>query len=338
MKNYILVLGICFITFNIATIPACSRESPEASQPPENKQNQTKMLSDAELMERYHRIITELNLTTKITDYERSHVRIIPPERKYDSTRDTTIYEIWNPINITFDIHTGEVYFIYNTVVRGKILESKFDPANKMHVKTEIEIKAIAEDILKKLPRQYTSGLQLESIKFVSNEKDGHWIINWERSQNGYTYQEDGITIYYHEKYGLESYANWCTSEPCPTEVKITKEEAGEKARDIATKAICSSLMIPSMDMPYNKWFKDFEVGEICKSELVIINPNYLFTKKSSTDITKRSRNARLSWVISIKTHYTGKPGPKGEVISGTVISIWIDAATGEMLGGMFTM
>jgi hypothetical protein len=338
MKNYIII-PIFAILIIILNAFGCSRESQGTACSKDNTREKMELLSDIALIEQYNLLIKQLSLVTKIDGCTYSNLKPTISEMKYDASLDTFIRTIRGPIKMDLDAYTGEAYFIYNDVIAEKIFDPKqFEPANKLHTKTEDEVKAIGEDILKKIPRRETSGVQLELIKFDLDKRKGEWFVQWHRTHNGYQYIDDWVQILYHEKYGLASYSSGFTSTSCPTEVKIQEEEAKKKALSIAAEAIRSDLPMPSMGQSYKQWFNNFKLGEISRSELFIINPNYLFTEKSSTDISKRIRNARLAWVICINAPLINKVGPKGEILAGTVISIWIDAATGEMLGGMFSM
>lgn len=131
---------------------------------------------------------------------------------------------------------------------------------------------------------------------------DGLGVIRfkWVREEGGYRYRDDWILLgadpYTGELLGYHK--NYFSNKPASLTVKVEKERAAEIASKFA-EAI------------------GFELDGK-REELMLVNPNYRWTK----EVKKMpSPDVRLAWVFSMQ-----KTEGEGE--------IWVDAATGEVLGG----
>lgn len=152
---------------------------------------------------------------------------------------------------------------------------------------------------------------------------EGYWIIGWGRETGGYRYRFDGIRVSIHEKYGLLGYGyNIYSDPPDSLIVNISKEKAIGIAKPFAKKMA--------------RLF-GYKSGEALDAELQITNPNYFkgqfakgFSKIGVKDYSKYPQSyTRLAWIVSFSWGYD-------EIFTKNYdpAHVWIDAETGEILGG----
>lgn len=152
---------------------------------------------------------------------------------------------------------------------------------------------------------------------------EGYWLVDWGRKTGGYKYRYDGVRVRIHEKYGLAGYGYVFFSDPPKTLImNISKEKAIEIAKPFAKKMA--------------KLF-GYKSGEVLGAELQITNPNYFegqfaegFRRIGVRDHSKYPQSySRLAWIVSFSWGYD-KVFTKNYEPS----HVWIDAETGEVLGG----
>ncbi len=80
-----------------------------------------------------------------------------------------------------------------------------------------------------------------------------------------------------------------------------------------------------------------FVVSGVLKAELLVAAPNWLLDPKRAIWLRdKPPEETRLCWVVAFTSVYTGKTEP-GELLVPPVFLVYIDAATGEVVGANFT-
>ena len=73
------------------------------------------------------------------------------------------------------------------------------------------------------------------------------------------------------------------------------------------------------------------------KAELLIAAPNWLLDPKRAVWLRdKPPEETRLCWVVTFTSVYTGKEEP-GTMLAPPMFIVYIDAATGEIVGANFT-
>lgn len=225
---------------------------------------------------------------------------------------------------------TGEIAFVmaFDAIGEHNKWRQEISQINKpvQPTRTETEIVRMARDSVEKitgesLPENYT----VETIFYDRGPCKGEWSIRWHRTLNGYPYDNDIIGISLSDISGkFESLVITPTSEICPTEVKILKETAQKIALQLTERSV-SGLYRKVYGRPTNP--------ECESTELRIVNPNGLFRQYSKYRPPSVSFNpkSRLAYYIWIK--YKVDP-PKNKIR----ILVWVDAATGEILGGDYVM
>ncbi len=156
------------------------------------------------------------------------------------------------------------------------------------------------------------------------DKNNGYWTGDWKRKYMGYEYETDTISITIMAVDGeLFSYYRNYYGKPCPTEVKVNKEEAIEQGWSEISRLFGKVVY----------WWKYKRDYEIKSAELRIVQPNTL----AGQIVRQHSTESRLAWVIDYGLKTTPTPQKLNEVSYLQLITIKIDAATMKFLGGDFT-
>lgn len=150
---------------------------------------------------------------------------------------------------------------------------------------------------------------------------EGVWIVRWGRKEGDYKYYSDSICVMINESLGLSSYGyNFYSDYHPPKKINISRYQAVKIAQKNVNKIINSSF--------FDSLMRYYKADKVDSAELLIINPNYSHKLKSMED-PYCTRNARLAWVVkfTLSVAKTGKADPN-------LLQVWIDAETGEVLGG----
>ena len=169
-------------------------------------------------------------------------------------------------------------------------------------------------------------------------EREFMWIVHWEASDGGYRYDDFLENIYspcigvsFSEKYGLVYFGN----DPFPpppktTEVRIQREDAIFKAE----KAVPLVMLTP-----YYRQCRlpGFKVSGVKSAELRIACPNWLLDPSRAIWIwDSPPKETRLCWIVRFTTVDTVKREEGMKPVPPDIL-IYIDAATGEIVGANFT-
>jgi hypothetical protein len=195
---------------------------------------------------------------------------------------------------------------------------------------------SIAQDFARVVLREVPEALRLDYARFIYNMERkkyhaGHWYIRLSRTDaSGHEFLRDAVVVMVNETQGPRSVSVHLSSNYTePRTEPIAKVTAIQKARKPAGEI---------MNWSFNKmtYLKHVFVGDP-KAELKVVNPNHLTRYKSVEEtIEAWDRNARLAWVVSFKTKYNGPPDKDGPWLGEREVRVWIDAETGEFLGGDF--
>ncbi|MDD4894773.1 MAG: PepSY domain-containing protein [Candidatus Omnitrophica bacterium] len=157
----------------------------------------------------------------------------------------------------------------------------------------------------------------------TTHSYEGNWAVDWGRKTGGYVYQFDSITVVVHEKYGFSGYGyNFFSDSPKSLIVDVTKERAIEIAKPFAKKMAR---------------FFGCKLGDVVSAEPMITNPNFFkgqfaegFRRIGIKDYSKYPASySRLAWIVSFSWGYD-----KIFTKNYNPMTVWIDAETGEVLGG----
>ncbi len=164
------------------------------------------------------------------------------------------------------------------------------------------------------------------------------WYAIWVPTDGGYPYDEfvkdfynPCIGIYFSEKYGLVSFAQSIfPPPPKTTDVRIPREAAIFKAE----KAVPLVMLTPyyrQCRMP------GFKVSGVKSAELRIACPNWLLDPARAIWLWDGPpKETRLCWIVRFTTVDTVER-ERGIKLLPPDILIYVDAATGEIVGANFT-
>jgi hypothetical protein len=177
-----------------------------------------------------------------------------------------------------------------------------------------------AKEIILSIANKISLPADVELSKLSLDKDYGYWIGYWERKHNGFPYDMDSIRIKIMAVDGeFYEYKKRYFGEPCPTEVKVTREEAIQEGWRQVTR------LFKKVD--WNKYKDAYEIGLV---ELKIVQPNVLFGKLTPIGSTK----SRLAWVVVYGLKDRLDEHKMKEVDYMLSMTIKIDAATKKFLGG----
>ncbi len=210
-----------------------------------------------------------------------------------------------------------EVDSYLNSEIRDKV-RKKYNispvtggPHNGPPFLSEIEAKKKIFSIAKRvgLPPDVEFTQQLSIDK-----ENGRISGQWRRKLNGYPYEDNRIQIEIMAVDGeFISYSRMYYGKNCPTEVKVTKEEAIKEG-------------LKQIDRLFHPIPWSFRRHVIYSAELKIVQPNTLAGKI----VRQHSTESRLAWVLQ----YELKNADNRKAESLQMVKIIIDAATKKFLGG----
>lgn len=241
---------------------------------------------------------------------------------------------VMNMMGMSFDLRTERLTKIYNGML---------DEYMKTNSVQSIPTLSINEAVRK--AKQYLDILGIEIKPHMSlygaqfnaaPDQTNCWLVAWEPSINGFPIDVflsgQGVSVQFHENLGLimaQTRDVW----PLPkfTEVKISRESA------ILTAEKAAPLV---MQTPYYRQCRlpGFKVKGVKSARLLISPPNWLLDPQRAIWIfDKPPEETRLCWVVTFETVDTVPARPRNFKPMPPDIRIYIDAATGEIVGANFT-
>ncbi len=199
---------------------------------------------------------------------------------------------------------------------------------------SEEKAKRVAQDSVAALLGKFPENVTFKKAAYEHSHepapnkfKVGEWRVVYNRvDKAGHAFQIDCVAVSVSEQYGPLSIGVNLQSEYIEPQGKLlSQEEAIGKSLPFAQRMA---------DSPMGRgWFRSHALTGEKTAEMLIVNPNRFLSAKSDTEAFQRSRVARLAWEVKWEVAYVGPKQaavakPKGEIV------VWIDAATGEYLGG----
>ncbi|MBM4047621.1 MAG: hypothetical protein FJ279_21150 [Planctomycetes bacterium] len=262
-------------------------------------------------------------------------VSIFPPmaHSSYFGTTVATVREVRSDALIArVDVETMKVvHAIDLTVTEQSWTGPKEHPSAPMTIvptRNATDVIAIADQYCKRLGHDLSRGFRLRLVQFEARYR--HWSLAWLRVVGEYPFEESDFSLSIDDKTGkLAVYFNNTSSRPCQTEIKVGREKAMDVARD----------HVLTMAQPALVRSEPLRMTEVGTCELKVVYPNYLLSPKvaqmGDEDLRKARRNPRLVYDIKYEFRYRRAEG-KGDLSPRPPVSIWVDAATGEVVGGFF--
>ena len=258
-----------------------------------------------------------------------------------DEILDSPDGKIWlaslhQPLTLTFYHVPLKLRSVHNYALEKYLLEHK-DQTQKIPTLTFDQAIAKARDYLKIIDFTLPPNYRLDKFDFnVSNPSI--WTIRWQRYAGDFAYDNTNqllsnyASISFHETLGIGNCAiQSFLPDPSSLVVKVTSEEALLKA----------SKVVPLIEnTPYYQKGRvsGFVVKSLKEASLRVVVPNWLLDPHRATWIhSKIPDEVRLCWVIRFTTvNSRPEPDPKYSLVPPEII-VYVDASTGEIVGGTFT-
>ena len=163
------------------------------------------------------------------------------------------------------------------------------------------------------------------------------WRVHWERRHQGIPYDpfvdqlDQRVEVDISERHGFVGYyGRYDFPVPKRMDVLVRQEDAIAKASK-AVPLIQRSPYYLQCRLP------GFVVSGLRSAELLVAAPNWLLDPKRAIWLRdKPPDETRLCWVITFTSVYTGKTEPNAIPLAPAFL-VYIDAATGEIVGANFT-
>lgn len=241
---------------------------------------------------------------------------------------------VYAQFDFQFEIETGRMFKIANHQL-AKHIET--NTVNRVPALSVREALARAKGYLDIIGVNLPPNMVLKSIVFDKEVKNKPWwVIVWEPAENGYPWDDSELcyphemSVAFHEQYGFLWFSRtdfWPT--PKATEVKIAQDAAIAKAE----KAVPLVMRTPFYK---SRKLSGFKPSGALSARLMVSAPNWLLDPERAIWIWEKApEETRLCWVVTFRTVDTVDRG-KGVILSCPQITVYIDAATGEIVGATF--
>lgn len=239
---------------------------------------------------------------------------------EYMESKLSMVLRVEGKAGIWIDAVTGKPYVIRNKVL-SKRIEVSENPSSVEPTWTSEEAQRRSEALLEKIRGGLLKELHLQKVSFTkSGSYRSTWHLVWSTTYQGYDIRDGWMDVYLNEEFGLMLYRGGDIIPPTTTEVRIQKAEAVSRAEALHKQIAKEHAHF--MERPVK--------GNLISADLVIVNPNYCYTRFQEGGKTVWGRNptrhSRLAWVVRRRL-----PSIPGYTIEQAT---WIDAETGEVLGG----
>ena len=184
---------------------------------------------------------------------------------------------------------------------------------------------------------EISQAMQISTIEYNRENCQSCWHVCWAPTTN-HTMRDTFVTAYqeyvsvcFSEKYGFTGFY-WSNDVPSPTstEVRITQEQAIFKAEK-TVPLVQGSPYYLQCRLP------GFKSSGVKSAELRAAAPNWLLDPKRAIWIREEPpKETRLCWIVRFTTVDTVKR-EEGMKPTPPDILIYVDAATGEIVGANFT-
>lgn len=264
-------------------------------------------------VDRFYGLLNKLDLEKEITGDEINTVKDVAPsgiERFRVSSND---------LEVDFNIGTEEVMHLSNWREWRRLEKwAEEAPVKIEPLNTQETMEKIGREFVEKIRGYFPSNLSSPVLRFTSADYlRGSWAISWRREQKGYQYPNDSVSVRINDKTGdLFMYtARLISEELVSTDVKITEAEAVRIALDNLRSVFETEEAFGQYKLP----------AEASSVKLEIVNPNYMFVE--GRGFIGMSVATVFSYVVEF---IVGNIPNIGEL----KVWIWVDAETGEVVGG----
>lgn len=240
------------------------------------------------------------------------------------------------PLNLSFNRRTLIPYRIYNKKLIDYV---NTNAVQKVPSSTMTEAVREAKRYLEIIGVPLSTNMVLTSCIFDDAYYKNSWTITWEPTAGRYTYDTvmepyvQFFSVIFNEKFGfLRFHAENYWPPPKSTEVRITREEALAKAERAAPLVFKTPMFLARNS------HSNYKLRTLEEITLRVYLPNWALDPKRAVWIRDSPpTETRLCWMVHFVTVdvKTGKTGEHGN--NPQFVWIYVDAATGEIVGANFT-
>lgn len=296
----------------------------------------------ARIRDRYREIFNAVNWERSETKGEYQRLPSSNNISKYTLSGEGVMYVVVAPVSMLLTVDQLDLRGLTNGPLK-QLLEKDFtSPAPKFSIEQALDQ---SRDYMNRF------GIEIASNKYVLKDINfGEtypycWRVRWERVEGGFPYDDftevhaQYIVTSFHETLGLVQYAR-NTLAPSPESLNVVL--TAKQAIGIAKK--CVPLVQRSLF--YRRARTDgFVASSVESCELKIAVPNWLLDPAKAVWIfDKPPKETRLCWVVRLTTvdsiadkrGLQDKNGKSLKLIAPDIV-VYVDAATGEVVGANFT-
>ena len=253
----------------------------------------------------------------------------------------------WSACTKTVDVVTTETLLVETDEQTGRVLHVRNEPlfaavverGNQSEATGKVNMPTRHPSALVATVEQFfarvngspiPNDLRLQWVNF--DRKQAVWEFGWTRYIKGYASEDEGMWASVDDVSGrIVSYHYNVTGATCEPVVRLSLSEASSKAKTHAERYVRKQAEEQA-----------YEVVESAPATLQVVYPNYVRTedveKRAKENLRKAAKAPRLAYVFQYEFHRVSE-GPSSTVPTYyTVVPrivVWIDAATGDVLGGL---
>lgn len=298
-----------------------SRDRAESRRAGRAERSGSREISDQEALERAIDLCNALGV-----DLHDAHQCLKVVDRA-DDALEGRVVRVLGPVSVTLSARTGHVVS-FRRRFRWSDSGDGLPPAVSSPKWTRDQVVAAAQHVLAQIvPAGQEARLSDPTFVWVPTDtrsvelrrlRLGAWEVRWPRRLGPYEFDVDKVIMQVHEDLGVLHVGVNFRSKECPLEVKVSSADArriaeGERFR-------CAAMV--------EYYTRAKGVGPLVAQRLLIVRPNVRFKVGANPEDVDPT-SARLAYEFR-----WARPGTDSE--SEWMLSIWIDAATGENLGGTF--
>lgn len=260
-------------------------------------------------------------------------------ERQVNHLCDFETIRVRGRIEMTLDGRTGDVIKIGNQTAWDRWRAAQDGKSVSKPRWTAAQALAAGERVVRLVWNRTTEHLILRQgyPSYVHPGLEGHWRMEWDETLNGYPYHIQGFAVSLDESAGIMSCGWGNVSDPCPTDVQVPRADALSRARAFIDK-VFGHLTWDTVHegiAGLNSAPLDSHPG-LPNGSLLILKPTPGWEKygaKANRYATSK-RATRLAYVVEFVPK-EGRVLRSGSWSAERVIDVHIDAATGEIIGGL---
>jgi hypothetical protein len=298
--------------------------------------NDDRALSKAEYVEIARQAASRMN---RYLEEHKFLSRVVLPDMpviKYetDECYKVPVAIIDFPVQVTILARSGRIIGFINVSPYGR--GAPVFPEKPKPTFSDQKVVSLAQEFVETILGEMPKGLKLHfvhhyyAVKPTNGYYPGTWRVAWNRvDARGHEFAHDGLNVELTERDGPYILGVHLCSQ--------VDENYFEPISQAAAIVKANEFSKQMFDWPPLKDdLRKFTLLDKPTAKLEIVNPNHIPRLLSLDELAQAGdQKARLAWVVTYTAAYTGEQG-EGGVPAPMSIGVWVDAETGEFLGGKF--